>query len=240
MSHTLEKTQWRKVKVARPRWQPYITHWKSGERSHWKSHTRWLQTQQETEVAVMCADGASGKVVATAALLDEVQQAIGYCGIVFCIGCGVQLCTIVCFCGVCAISVRFVCGDNTVKPKYDRIGCCVVLCGIALCGIVLCGIVVCSIVLCGIVAQMVCAETTGGNCRSIMWPRRKQGATRPKQGGGLGNNKDLIEENMKYKNMKYRNVKYRNMKQKNMKYKNMKAKQGGELENNKDLAKDKI
>ena len=77
---------------------------------------------------------------------------------------------------------------------------------------------------------MVCAETTGGNCRSIMWPRRKQGATRPKQGGGLGNNKDLIEENMKYRNVKYRH----------MKYKNMKAKQGGELENNKDLAKDKI
>ena len=77
MSHTLEKTQWRKVKVARTRGQPYVTHWKSGEKSHWKSHTRWLQPWQETEVAVMCVQtGASGKVVATAALLDKVWLAI--------------------------------------------------------------------------------------------------------------------------------------------------------------------
>ena len=32
------------------------------------------------------------------------------------------------------------------------------------------------------------------NCRSIMWPARKQGATRPKQGGGLGNNKDFTDD----------------------------------------------
>ena len=40
------------------------------EKSHiWKDT---LEKSGQTEVAVMCADGASGKVVATAALLDEV------------------------------------------------------------------------------------------------------------------------------------------------------------------------
>ena len=86
-------------------------------------------------------------------------------------------------CGVYGILCQGVSGDNSSGKlyEYDRTQ----------------GMVFCCVELCSVVKYVWGGGVRGDNrenCRSIMWLARKQGATRPKQGGGLGNNKDFTDD----------------------------------------------